>query len=68
MDQEVSISELIFNFDKCLSVLQHEDISDFDDLKIMRLKYSTKEIDTSLPIIRESTEIYLTVLKIFWLV
>lgn len=63
MDQEVSISDLIYNFDKCLSCLYDQDIYDFDNLKNIRLKYSIKEIDTSLPVIRESTEIYLTILS-----
>lgn len=63
MNEKISISDLIQNFDKCLSCLYTEDIRDFNDLKNIRLKYSTKEIDTFSPILEKSTEIYLTILS-----
>lgn len=62
MNKEVSISDLIYNFDKCLSALLCEDISDFNLVKTIRLKYSTEELDTSTQFIRESNEIYLMIM------
>ena len=65
MNKEVSVSDVIYNFDKCLSCLLYEDISDFNLVKSIRLKYSTEELDTSTQVIRESTEIYLIILDCF---
>ena len=65
MDQEVPISELIFNFDKCLSFLQHEYVSDdisFNIVKNIKIKYFGEDINEFSDVIQKSTETYLAII------